>query len=216
VADRPCVHRTVDPIGHAGALIADALSTATRLAIPGGYALAALGEAKRRVSPAVFRRTLVTWVDERCVPFDHAGSNRGLAHREGFLDRDQPQLALYEDGEEPADAAARVEREIDAKLGGAIDVALLGMGDDGHIASLFPGRWHHSGRASFVLDSPKPPPRRITLTRPFLATARTSVLVAAGEKKRAALERLARGDDTLPAAGLPNLQLVTDLDLGAT
>lgn len=216
MADRPCVHRSADPIAHAGALLADALSTATRLAIPGGSALAALGEAKRRISPAAFRRTIVTWVDERCVPFHHADSNSGLAHREGILDRDQPQLVLFEDGETPAGAVARVEREIDAKLGGAIDVALLGMGDDGHIASLFPGRPHGPGRVAFVPDSPKPPPERITLTRAFLSTARVSVLVALGENKRAALERLARGDESLPAAGLPNLQVVTDLELGTT
>jgi 6-phosphogluconolactonase len=209
------VHRSDDPIAHAGALVADALGDAARLAIPGGSALAALGETKRRISPSIFRRTIVTWVDERCVPFHHADSNRGLALRDGLLDADQPRVALFEDGEAPEDAVARVEREIDAKLGGAIDVALLGMGDDGHIASLFPGRSQGTGRVAFVPDSPKPPPARITLTRAFLGTARTSVLVALGENKRAALERLARGDDSLPAAGLPNLQVVTDLDLGA-
>ena len=55
-------------------------------------------------------------------------------------------------------------------------------------------------------------PQRITLTRSMLDTARSAILVAAGEAKRAAVERLLAGDPALPAQGLPGLTVVTDLD----
>ena len=90
------------------------------------------------------------------------------------------------------------------------------MGADGHVASLFPDREApRAGCVAFVPDAPKPPPRRITLTRAALATARHILLVAVGEEKRAALDRLCAGDPRLPATGLPGLVVVTDLDLAA-
>ena len=84
------------------------------------------------------------------------------------------------------------------------------------------GTWRRSSREvrrppapalPHVTASPKPPPERITLTRAFLGRARHTVLLAAGEGKRSALERLNAGDTSLPAHGLPGLTLVTDLTL---
>ena len=97
----------------------------------------------------------------------------------------------------------------------ALDLVFLGMGEDGHIASLFPGHtWAAADAlAAHVADSPKPPRDRITLTRGLLATATTAILLAVGEGKRAALERLVSGDTSLPAHGLPGLIVVTDLNL---
>ena len=108
----------------------------------------------------------------------------------------------------------RLERELRESFGGALDVVLLGLGHDGHIASIFPGRPPLTGLAAHVANSPKPPADRITLTRPLLATARHTILVAGGEKKRAALEGLAAGRAELPATGLPGLVICTDLKLG--
>jgi len=210
-----------DPIGAAGALLADAVVEvdrsrgATRLAIPGGSALPALGAARRRLGGA-WSRVLLTWVDERCVPLAHEESNRGAAYRAGFLAAQQPparELPLFLDGERGEEAAARVESGLGEIFDGAVDVLLLGMGEDGHVASLFPGRSERPGaRVVFVTASPKPPPQRVTLTRSMLGTARRTILVAMGEAKRAALERLLAGDQTLPAHGLPGLSVVTDLD----
>ena len=64
-------------------------------------------------------------------------------------------------------------------------------------------------------DSPKPPPQRVTLTYEILRTSRAQVLVASGEGKRAALERVLSGDPLAPANALPELTLVTNLKLGA-
>lgn len=114
------------------------------------------------------------------------------------------------------DAVARVEAGLRVDFDGALDVLLLGMGEDGHIASLFPWRsLPESGLVAHVSDSPKPPPDRITLTPAALATASRAVLAAFGESKRAPLRKLLAGDPTLPAQALKGLVVVTDLDLAA-
>jgi 6-phosphogluconolactonase len=95
-----------------------------------------------------------------------------------------------------------------------LDALLLGMGEDGHIASLFPDRpWATTADVFAVLDSPKPPPRRITLALPLLAAVPAGVLVAAGAGKLEALKRLAGGDPALPAIALRGLTVITDQDL---
>jgi 6-phosphogluconolactonase len=98
---------------------------------------------------------------------------------------------------------------------GKLDVMLLGMGEDGHIASLFPGHPARfaKGPVTTLDDSPKPPPKRITLTYEILRTSRASFLVAMGEGKRAALERVVSGDPLAPANALPELTIVTNLHI---
>ena len=187
-----------------------------RLAVAGGSAAAALGAVRRGLGPGVWSRLQLTWVDERCVPFHDPQSNRGAAHRAGLLDAQDPpglELPLYLDGETPLEACARVARALGGPFRGGLDALLLGMGEDGHIASLFPGRpFDRIGHPPVfpVPDSPKPPRRRITLALSLLASAECAVLVAAGAAKRGALERLAAGDPALPASALRNLVAVSD------
>lgn len=213
------VVRSDDPAIAASELLVEAISRvpdAPRLAIPGGSAVAALGPTREKLGRA-WAHVRLTWVDERCVPLADAESNRGSAYRAGALDADAPpalELPLFLDGETGAEAVARVESALDRGFGGALDVLLLGMGEDGHVASLFPGRATAGARVAHVTASPKPPPERITLTRSFLGTAGETILLAAGESKRAALSRLLRGDATLPAQGLAGLAVVTDLVVG--
>jgi 6-phosphogluconolactonase len=108
-------------------------------------------------------------------------------------------LTLEEAAAEYADVAARVDR---------IDVVLSGVGEDGHIASLFPGRSEllqgdDEAAALPVRDSPKPPPERVTLTLPVLNRADHSWLLAVGEGKAEALRAvLGRTEPLLPAARL--------------
>jgi len=207
-----------DPVGEATAIVvgaienADRSSGSARLAISGGSATAAVGPIRRALASGVWQRLRLTWADERCVPFAAADSNRGASHR-AFVVPPGKELALFLDGETPDRARTRAEASFLRDFGGALDVALLGMGEDGHVASLFPGHAALSARGlvAMVKDSPKPPPWRITLTLSALRTATTTVLLVVGETKRRAVTRLAHGDRSLPAAMLPGAVVVTDL-----
>jgi 6-phosphogluconolactonase len=215
--------RAPDPAAAAAALLThrleqvDAQRGCARLAVAGGSAMAALGQVRRGLAPGVWGRVRLTWVDERCCPFADPESNRGGAYRDGHLDPGNPpalELPLYLDGETPQGAGSRVASALAGPFQGGLDLLLLGMGEDGHIASLFPGQpWRGGGGepAFAVLASPKPPPRRITLALDFLAAAE-GILLAAGEGKRSALERLLRRDPALPGSALPDLTVVTDLE----
>lgn len=190
-----------------------------RLAIAGGSATSPLPPIRKTLGKD-WKRVRLTWVDERCVDYDDSDSNRGSVYRQGGLDRDDLpglELPLWLDGETPAASAARVESVLRSEFDGALDVALLGMGPDGHIASLFPGHDVLADSAgaliAHVADSPKPPPRRMTLTLPFLEKTSHNILVATGESKRDALERLASGDPALPTSSLSNLIVLTNIDL---
>jgi 6-phosphogluconolactonase len=185
-----------------------------RLAIPGGSAVDVIGPARARLGTG-WKRVSLTWVDERCVALDSVGSNRGTAYRRGALDRAFPpgdELPLFVDGETGEKSVVRVEAELDARFAGRIDVVLLGMGKDGHVASLFPGWSSPPGaRVAHVTRSPKAPAERVTLTRTLLDRADATLLFVTGEHKRRALEHLLCGDTRLPAHGLPGLVIVTDL-----
>jgi 6-phosphogluconolactonase len=219
VVETPAFVRTQQPVEEAAVRLVAAVEAiqreqdAVRLAIPGGSALLPL-RAARAALGLRWARVRLCWVDERCVPFAHADSNRGLAYRSGALDAAHPpevELPLWQDGETQDAAVARVESGLDQDFDAQLDVLLLGMGADGHVASLFPHvRPAATANAARVSDSPKPPARRITLTLRILRSARYSVLLATGEAKRPALERLARGDPALPACGLRGLVVVTD------
>lgn len=211
-----------DPMSRAVRVLADAVTAVdrvkggARLGIPGGSALAVLQGARRALG-TTWRRVRLTWVDERCVPFAHADSNRGEAYRVNALDPADPPLAelpIYLDGETGADAVARTEASLGPLFAGGLDVLLLGMGPEGHIASIFPGaRFAQGASAAFVPNSPKPPPERITLTPALLGTASASVLVLSGASKRGALERVVAGDPEMPVTALAGLTIVTDIRL---
>jgi len=192
----------------------ESASASPRLAISGGSALVTLGLVRQQLSHAAWRKVRLTWVDERCVPFDDPQSNRGQAYRNGHLNVDKPpalELGLYLDGESQAAACERVTRALAVEFDGALDVLLLGMGEDGHIASLFPGfpQLHATEAVVAVSNSPKPPPNRITLTLPMLRSV-PAILIAQGTGKRDALAQLKRREQTLPAAQLERVTVVTD------
>jgi 6-phosphogluconolactonase len=105
------------------------------------------------------------------------------------------------------DAARSYERTLGEVLAGEpLDVCLLGMGEDGHVASLFP---NHAGldetrRVFAVYDSPKPPQRRLTLSLGEISTARMIVVLALGAEKAAIAAQAWRGPDRgLPVSLLP-------------
>ncbi|MBX3247154.1 MAG: 6-phosphogluconolactonase [Myxococcales bacterium] len=227
----PTIVVSDDPVREAVVRLRAALVThGSRFAISGGSALrvlAALLEPPSTEGAVAFAPPdlVLTWVDERVVPRASLESNAGEAERLVALPRHLP-LLNDDELDAPSRAIARVERAIDDELHGALDVTLLGLGEDGHVASLFPRApdgdaasehpWDSpSARVIRVERSPKPPPRRLTLTRSFLATAKTHVVFAVGAGKRDAIARLRAGDPALPATGLEGVVVITDA-AGAT
>jgi len=175
------------------------------LALPGGSAAEAFCPAlvQARIR---WRDADVFWVDERAVPPDHPDSNYRIAN-ELLLSRVEVDPArihrLRAEAPDLGAAAIEYERRI-VRASGApphFDVVLLGVGGDGHVCSLFPGHAALEERARLVVpivDSPKPPPRRLTVTLPALAGA--LVVVAAFDASKARVVREALND---PSSLLP-------------
>ena len=164
-------------------------------------------------------RVHVWWGDERHLPAGHGERNstqaaeallRHLPLREEYVHLPPASDGPAGDDVEAA-AAAYAEELAAAATDGAVpdfDVLLLGVGPDGHVASLFPGQeFVHEAQRSVVgvPDSPKPPPARISLTLPAIGRARQVWLVAAGEEKAEAVAAGLAGADasTIPAAAAP-------------
>lgn len=212
---------TQRPLEAAADLLAGALRSAgprARLGIPGGSAVAALRLVRKVVSPELWNSLLLTWVDERVVPQSDPASNRGELLRGGPLGV-ALELPLVLDGESPEAAVTRTTEAFTRDFDGELDVALLGLGEDGHIASLFPGHPVLESKAllAAVTNSPKPPANRVTLTLPVLARPGLErIIVAMGAGKRDALRRLVEGDPSIPASRLGAVTVVTDQQLTST
>jgi 6-phosphogluconolactonase len=145
-------------------------------------------------------RWQIYYGDERCVPANHAERNSLMAAR-SWLDR-VPIAAeniFPIHAEAGADIAARSYANIvrDAR---PFDLVLLGMGEDGHTASLFPGHVHDPAElVHAVHDAPKPPPDRVSLGLAALNDAEEVIILVTGEGKRDAVARWKAGVD-LPVA----------------
>jgi 6-phosphogluconolactonase len=144
--------------------------------------------------------------DERCVPHDHPEANVRMVRESLRPDaREQPPvLHALPSPERPEDAAWLYGLELrEAVPRERFDVMLLGMGPDGHTASLFPGHPALAAEAAPcvpVRDAPKPPPERVTMTLPVLRGARFTLLLATGAEKADALARVRDGDRSVPVA----------------
>jgi len=147
--------------------------------------------------PSVF----VFWSDERQVSLDHPESNYAMA-KAVLLDHVRiPAEQVFPLVGDPTPGL----RRIPADAGGRprFDVIHLGLGEDGHTASLFPGSpalKEVRALIAQVHDAPKPPPDRLTLTLPVLNAARAVLFMVQGTSKRQALARVLRGDPALPAS----------------
>jgi 6-phosphogluconolactonase len=167
-----------------------------------------------------WRRLDVWWGDDRFVPGADPERNEKQA-REALLDKVPldparvhampPSDGAYGDDPEAAaeayaKALAAATRHEDHGIAPSFDVVLLGVGPDGHVASLFPERpaLHETERAAVaVRGAPKPPPTRISLTMPAIRNAREVWLLVAGKEKASAVRMALSGAGwvQIPAAG---------------
>ncbi|AUX43926.1 6-phosphogluconolactonase [Sorangium cellulosum] len=151
------------------------------------------------------------WVDERAVAPDHPRSNYGAARRDLAAAHIPEENFFRMEGESPdlAGAAARYEQVLRARFGvaaaAAFDVMTMGIGDDAHTASLFPGTGAVHIEDRLVAAIPAQPDKgleaRLTLTAPVIREARLKLLLARGASKRAVIEQAKRPGpaDEVPA-----------------
>jgi 6-phosphogluconolactonase len=156
-----------------------------------------------------WQQTHVFFGDERCVPPDDPESNYGMARRALLAHVPIPADHIHRmHGEDPPEQAARAyEDELrDTFAPGVVrfDLVLLGVGPDGHTASLFPGSPACTATARLVAAAPTPALEpcvpRITLTFPALNAAREVLFLVAGAQKADVMARVLAGDENLPAA----------------
>ncbi|RMQ44530.1 6-phosphogluconolactonase [Pseudomonas cichorii] len=166
--------------------------------------------------PVDWSRVVISLADERWVPVEHADSNAGLLQRHllqgpvaeaKFIGLYTPAASL----EEAALAADEILQQLPT-----IDVLILGMGDDGHTASLFPDSPNlaealqpDGERRCLPMLAPSVPHQRLTLTRRLLASARHPILSVSGQAKLDTLRTALAGDDIaqLPVRAFLNSSL---------
>ena len=168
------------------------------IALTGGTIAEALHRELARLTPGSevdWSRVVVWWGDERFVPAGDDDRNAGQARR-AFLDAvgatQVHEMPASDAAADVAAGAAAYEETLRAHGAGEFEVVMLGIGPDGHVASLFPGHPQldvTDRLAVSVTDSPKPPPERITLTYPALNRTRSVWLIASGEGKAEAVSR---------------------------
>ena len=185
-----------------------------RVSLSGGstpktlYGLLASDEFRSRFP---WQRVSWYWGDERFVPYDHPESNFRMTREAMLAKAPVPPGNIHPiptDGS-PEDAARRYELTLQQAYGGAsldphrplFDVTLLGLGPDGHTASLLPGEPVLSERKRWVAAVAHGRPEvRITMTYPALESSRRVAFLVAGEDKAAIFTAIRKGDSRVPAA----------------
>jgi 6-phosphogluconolactonase len=132
--------------------------------------------------------------DERCVPPHHPESNFHMADQLLLRQVPIPRARIHRMPAEWPDHVAAAS-EYEQILPEELDILLLGMGADGHTASLFPGAraLDERERRVVAVGSPVPPPRRLTITPPVIARARRVAVIVSGAEKAPAVERALEG-----------------------
>jgi 6-phosphogluconolactonase len=182
-----------------------------RIALSGGNTPRPVYRELARLAPDLpWERVHVTFGDERCVPPEDEQSNYRMARESLFIPASVPERSIARmRGEiDPAVAAQEYEEQLDvlaAQKGEMIyrhDLILLGLGDDGHTASLFPGTTALNERIRRVVANfvPKLNTWRLTFTYPLIEQARAICFLVEGNKHRELINQVLAGDEAYPAS----------------
>ncbi len=201
------------------------------VALPGGRSIVpflnALVQHAEALPLDAWHRLEFFMVDERAVPVDHDDSNfkiveRHLSQLVDELILRKRQLHPYmHDSSKPEESIAAYSAQLH-EIGEGFDIVCLGIGEDGHVAGLFPNHPALSSaenRFIYFEDSPKPPPKRITASKSMILNSTTALLFAIGEGKlEAARSLLSESGDiaSCPARmilSIPNSHIFTNLDV---
>jgi 6-phosphogluconolactonase len=184
-------------------IVQRAQSGARTIALSGGSTprplYQSLGQSPLREELAAFP---ITWVvvDERYVPIDHPDSNAGMMRQSLFangMSDGHRFLRFRTELSDPASTAAAFEDEWRSLGISTLDLVLLGIGDDGHTASLFPGTpvLDVEDRIASEVFVPKLDAWRVTITRPVIRAASLRMVLANGAKKKPIIEGVRDGAD---------------------
>ena len=140
--------------------------------------------------------------DERCLPADHPERNSRMAATTWLEHGTVPAENIHPIPAELGAEAAATRYAVVVDSARPFDMVLLGMGEDGHTASLFPGQ-HQPDTESVhaVHHAPKPPPDRISLSRASLSDSRDVLVLITGSSKRAAVQQW-QASEALPITGI--------------
>jgi len=173
---------------HVAELLAEAARAGREIVLTGGSTPGRAYELAAELEPD-WSAAGVWWGDERCVPPDDERSNFGLARRTLLerLDGQPARLHRIRGEDQPAAAAASYDQELRSTT---LDLLLLGLGPDGHIASLFPNSPGLAETERLVIAAEAkldPFVERVTMTPPALRSARRMIYLATGERKSEAV-----------------------------
>jgi 6-phosphogluconolactonase len=197
---------------HRSALERILAAAAQAIADRGQFRIVLAGGETPRAIYRRLRETKADWAawhiyfgDERCLPADDPERNSHMASEEWLAHVTVPTGQTYAipgelGAQKAADAYANMLQAV-----GDFDLVLLGLGEDGHTASLFPGRdWGTTAAAPdamAVFDAPKPPPQRVTLSAARLSRTRQVLFLVAGEAKHRAVSAW-RAESNIPARAI--------------
>jgi 6-phosphogluconolactonase len=190
-----------DPARVVAERLAEAARAGGHVVLTGGSTPKRAYELAARLAPD-WRSVELWWGDERCVPPDDERSNYGMA-KQALLDRVQTQRVHRMRGELGRDQGAELYEQ---ELGSLerFDLVLLGLGPDGHVASLFPEQPTLEETEKRVIGAEaklEPFVDRITLTLPLLRSAREVLFLVAGEEKADAAQRAFAGEPSRSTPG---------------
>lgn len=163
-------------------------------------------------SEADWSKWCIYYGDERCLPIDHKDRNSAMATK-ALLDHVPiPATQIFTMPAElgPEQGADLYRKTVADAL--PFDLVLLGMGEDGHTASLFPGHQHNLHDLTHaVYSSPKPPPERVSMSTKALSNSRQVIFLVTGANKRDAVQLWRSGAD-LPIAAINANKITIMLD----